>query len=265
MAGEARREGGRDNDPGAAVGHGSEFRLQPGDHLADQILATGVFSRARGEQVRHPTARWPWAAAPWVTCVAANGLPCGAAYVRLACPARAVRPCQGRGDPDLAPSGRVLQRQVKAPRLSWVDRAVLAALARLLPGSQQARKLLMNLGDHADCLKFLILDRDTKFTVAFDAVLTAVGVRIIKTPVRAPRANAIAERWIASGRRECLERMLITGAALAARPRRVRRPLQLSPASSGTAAGAACRAPGSARPGRECPGRAPGPARWPDP
>jgi putative transposase len=69
----------------------------------------------------------------------------------------------------------------------------------------------MNLDDQAEGLKFLIRDRDSKFTAAFDAVFTAVAVRITRTPIRTPRANAIAERWIASARRECLDQMLITG------------------------------------------------------
>jgi transposase InsO family protein len=77
--------------------------------------------------------------------------------------------------------------------------------------ARQARNLLMNLDHRADSFKFLIRDRDARFTAAFDAVLTAAGIRIIKTPVQAPRANAIAERQIASARRECPGRMLITG------------------------------------------------------
>jgi transposase InsO family protein len=77
--------------------------------------------------------------------------------------------------------------------------------------ARQARNLLMDLGNHADGFKSVIRDRDAKFTAAFDAVLAAVGVRIIKTPVRAPKANAIAERWIASARREYLDWRLTTG------------------------------------------------------
>jgi transposase InsO family protein len=77
--------------------------------------------------------------------------------------------------------------------------------------TQQARNLLMSLDGQAASFKFLIRDRDAKFTAAFEAVFTAIGIRILKTPIRAPRANAIAERWIASARRECLDWMLITG------------------------------------------------------
>jgi putative transposase len=74
---------------------------------------------------------------------------------------------------------------------------------------QQARNLLMDLDERSPRPQLLIHDRDTKFTRAFDALFQAEGMRLIRTPVQAPNANAHIERWVGSARRECLDRLLI--------------------------------------------------------
>lgn len=83
------------------------------------------------------------------------------------------------------------------PRGSWV--------------AQQARQLAWSLTERATPLRFLIRDRDSKYTVVFDQVFRSEGVEVIRTPVRAPQANAYAERFVGTARRECLDWILILG------------------------------------------------------
>jgi transposase InsO family protein len=75
--------------------------------------------------------------------------------------------------------------------------------------TQQARNLIMDLGDHADRVKFMIRDRGSNFTTAFDAVLADAGIRTVLCNIQTPRMNAITERWIGGCRRELLDRTLI--------------------------------------------------------
>jgi putative transposase len=77
--------------------------------------------------------------------------------------------------------------------------------------TQQARQIMWDLSDCEPPLRFLLRDRDLKFTATFDTVFRSEGIHVIRTPVRAPNANAYIERWIWSAREERLDKLLIMG------------------------------------------------------
>src|SRR5262249_51069563 len=75
--------------------------------------------------------------------------------------------------------------------------------------AQKARQLMWDLSDESVKMRFLIHDHDTKFSTAFDNVFVAEGIEIVLTPFQAPKANAVAERWVRSVREECLDHLLV--------------------------------------------------------
>jgi transposase InsO family protein len=100
--------------------------------------------------------------------------------------------------------------------LFWIElgsRRVHLAGVTANPGggwvSQRARNVAIE--EKLTNVGYLIHDRDAKFVGPFDEILRSVGVRVIKTPVRSPRANAVAERWVRSVRNECLDHVLVLG------------------------------------------------------
>jgi putative transposase len=77
--------------------------------------------------------------------------------------------------------------------------------------AQQARNLLLELGEQGRRIQFLLRDRDAKFCRAFDDLFRSEGAEVILTPVQAPNANAYAERWVGTVRAECLDWLMIVG------------------------------------------------------
>jgi transposase InsO family protein len=74
---------------------------------------------------------------------------------------------------------------------------------------QQARQLSWTLAERSEPIRFLIRDRDQKFTERFDDVFRSEGIQVIRTPFRAPQANGVAERFVRTARRECLDWLLV--------------------------------------------------------
>jgi putative transposase len=117
---------------------------------------------------------------------------------------------------DFAPVDTVLLRRIYVFFVIELDtrRVHLVGVTKHPTGewvTQAARNFLIDMGERVETFRFLIRDRDTTFTAAFDAVFAGAGIRVLRSPVRAPQANGFAERWIGTLRRECLDRLLIVG------------------------------------------------------
>jgi putative transposase len=82
---------------------------------------------------------------------------------------------------------------------------------------QRARQVSWTLSDRAEPIRFLIRDRDRKFTRRFDEVFQGSGIRVVRTPIQAPQANGIAERFVRTVRSECLDWLLVLNARHAER------------------------------------------------
>ncbi len=125
-------------------------------------------------------------------------------------------PTETREEPDFFSVDTILLRRVYVLFVIEVGsrRVHLAGVTAHPTGlwvAQQARNLLAVVGEQGTAWKFLIRDRDSKFTRAFDDIWRSTGAEVICTPVRAPNANAYAERWVGTVRRECLDQLLIVG------------------------------------------------------
>jgi len=75
--------------------------------------------------------------------------------------------------------------------------------------AQVARNFVADLEDQGQPFRFLVRDRDTKFTASFDAVMASAGIKVVRTPVQTPVANAFAERWVRTAREDCLDHLLV--------------------------------------------------------